>query len=160
METVQFPGWMKPAEAPLMCTPARHRSVGDEGRRDTSRTAQNDPKPIALKGTVHTLGYVSLHTLLPSLPPTYSYVLSISTQLVSSSAGFPGAVNEQKSGLYDHNNQLSFLRLLSSPPQAREEWLQRKVHEFFYFPDWRVILPGQSYLHCSLLLRQQVPYKC
>lgn len=93
----------------------------------------------------------------PALPPADPCVLSIYTQLVSSSAGLPGAVNGQKPGLYDHNNQLSFFCLLSPPPQALEEWLWRKGREFFYFPDQRVNLPGRSYIHCSSLLGQQVP---
>lgn len=95
------------------------------------RAALDIPKPTALPGTVQALNYVNLPTPLSLLPPAYPYVLSIYTQLVSSSAGFPGAVNEQKLGLYDHNNQLSFFCLLSPPPQAPEEWLQRKGHEFF-----------------------------
>lgn len=115
-ETVRFRGWMGPAEAQLTCSPERQGSFGDEGGRDTSRTARGNPKAVALKGAAHALGYVSLHSPPSPLPPTYSYVLSIYTQLVSSSAGFPGAVNEQKPGLYDHNNRLSFFCLLSSPP--------------------------------------------
>lgn len=107
------------------------QSLGDDSRRDTERTAQGIPKPTALEGTVQASGDVSSPTPLSPLAPAWPYVLSIYTQLVSSSAGFPGAVNEQKPGLYDHNNQLSCFCLLNPPPQALEEWLRRKGHEFF-----------------------------
>lgn len=104
---------------------------GDESGRDTESSAQDIPKPTTLEGTLQASNYVSLPAPLFPLPPADPYVLSIYTQLVSSSAGFPGAVNEQKPGLYDHNNPLSFVCLLSPPPQALEEWLRRKGHEFF-----------------------------
>lgn len=101
------------------------------GQEGHERIAQDVPKCTALEGSVQASNYVSLPTPLSPLPPADPYVLSIYTQLVSSSAGFPGAVNEQKPGLYAHNNQLSFFCLLSPPPQAPEEWLWRKGHEFF-----------------------------
>lgn len=97
------------------------QSFGDESRRDMERAAPDIPKPTALAGTEQASNYVNLPTPLSPLPPAYPYVLSIYTQLVSSPAGFPGAVNEQKLGLYDHNNQLSFFCLPSPPPQALEE---------------------------------------